>query len=454
MLFLKRRRLYFWLVKAYIKKWQKTIVFCFIFGLIFFFILRSLFAYFSNKVPFIHRTIVGIVGTYTTDSIPDEILRKASRGLTFIDTDGTPKPDVASSWEIEDNGKKYVFHLKKGISFSDGSKLDSKSIKYSFLDVKEQRPDKNTIVYILKDSYAPFLATVSRPIFKNNFTGVGEYKIKAVNLNGNFIQSIDLASRKNDYKIISYQMYPTEDSLKTAYALGEITIASGLSNLDFQKINFSIFKNTVVKKNEDNRHLVTVFYNNQDKILSDKRIRQALTYALPEKFAEGMRSFGPLVSNSWVGQDFSLTNQQDIEHAKTLLENADSATKGATLKIELKTLPKFKKTADELVKYWSVLGIKTEIVIVQGMPTSYQAFLADFRIPIDPDQYTLWHSEQQNNITNYKNLRIDKLLEDGRKTVDVSKRQKIYSDFQKYLLDDAPASFLYFPYTYDITRKN
>jgi len=402
----------------------------------------------------VNKTIIGITGTYTINNIPDEILRKVSRGLTQIDKDGTPKPDLASSWEIKNGGKKYIFHLRSNIYFSDGSKLDSRSIQYSFLDVKEERPDKNTIVFILKDSYAPFLVTVSRSIFKNGFTGVGDYKVKGINLNGNFIQGIDITSTKNDYDIISYQMYPTEDAVKTAYALGEITVASGLRSLDFQNTKFSKFKNTSIKQKEDDQNLVTVFYNNQDKILSDKRIRQALTYALPDKFPEGKRNFGPFTPNSWIEEGIPLVNQQDIEHAKALLSKADSATEGSKLKIELKTLPKFKKTAEELKKAWSVLGVIIEVKIVNGMPSSFQALLADFRVPKDPDQYTIWHSEQQNNITNYKNLRIDKLLEDGRKTVDIGKRQKIYSDFQKYLLDDAPASFLYFPYEYIVSRKN
>ena len=65
----------------------------------------------------------------------------------------------------------------------------------------------------------------------------------------------------------------------------------------------------------------------------------------------------------------------------------------------------------------------------------------------------LWHSDGPDNITHYKNLRIDKLLEDGRKTVDVAKRKAIYNDFQKYLLEDAPAVFLYYPDEYTITRN-
>ncbi|MEK7092766.1 MAG: peptide-binding protein, partial [Patescibacteria group bacterium] len=88
-----------------------------------------------------------------------------------------------------------------------------------------------------------------------------------------------------------------------------------------------------------------------------------------------------------------------------------------------------------------------------SVPSDFQIFLGDFQLSKDPDQYSLWHSSQPQNISNYQNLRIDKLLEDGRKTTDIEKRRKIYEDFQKYLLADSPASFLFFPYEYDLIRK-
>jgi len=36
--------------------------------------------------------------------------------------------------------------LKKGLSFTDGTPFDSEAIHYNFLDVKEERPDKYTII--------------------------------------------------------------------------------------------------------------------------------------------------------------------------------------------------------------------------------------------------------------------------------------------------------------------
>jgi peptide/nickel transport system substrate-binding protein len=123
------------------------------------------------------------------------------------------------------------------------------------------------------------------------------------------------------------------------------------------------------------------------------------------------------------------------------------------LTLELKALPEYSQLANQIKDLWAKIGIKTNVKIIDTFPSDFQVFLGEFNVSKDPDQYALWHSSQPNNITHYVNLRIDKLLEDGRQTVDTSARQKIYADFQKYLLDDPPATFLYFPYEYDITRK-
>lgn len=140
-------------------------------------------------------------------------------------------------------------------------------------------------------------------------------------------------------------------------------------------------------------------------------------------------------------------------HAKTLLESSDAASDSGKLTLTIKTMKRYRSTADEIAKSWKNAGIQTNIEEVDSLPDNFQIFLGDFTPPSDPDQYSLWHSGQVNNITRYKNLRIDKLLEDGRKTVNTNARKNIYLDFQKYLMEDAPASFLYFPHEYDVIRK-
>lgn len=442
-----------WLLKAYVRKWRRTIFLSFSVGLIVFFILKFGVNYFVPLLPFTQQKTIGMVGAYSVDNLPHTILSKVSQGLTQIKNNDTVKPDLASSWEIKNNGKTYIFHLKNNVYFSDGTKFTSDQVKYNFLNVNVERPNKYTIIFNLKNIYAPFLITVSRPIFKDGFVGIGEYRVQALDLNGNFVQSISLVKLKERNKELVYQFYPTEDSLKTAFALGEVKEISGATNPDFNNKSFYSFVNADIKKTTDYSQLVAIFYNTQDKNLSDKRIREALSYAMPDKFLYGVRNYGPFTPFSWVNKYGLTTYSQGIQHAKSLLKDSLTASESSAMVLDIKTLPLFLPVAHLIKKAWDSIGIKSNIETVSAFPSNFQVYLGEYNVPKDPDQYTLWHSSQMNNITNYKNLRIDKLLEDGRQTLNINKRGQIYSDFQKYLLDDPPATFLYFPYVYDITRK-
>ncbi|MEK7160035.1 MAG: ABC transporter substrate-binding protein [Patescibacteria group bacterium] len=453
MIFLKRKRLIIWLFKAYIKKWRKTIFLSFLFGLIVFFVLKYGVNYFIPLMPFTYRESIGMVGAYTSDNLPPEILFKLSTGLTRVDKDNNVLPSLANSWEIKNDGKKYIFYLKKNLYFSDGKKLTSSEIQYNFLDVKVERPNEYTIVFNLKNKYSPFLVTVSKPVFKKNFVGVGNFRVVSVNLNGNFVQSINLVSAKAGTKELSYQFYPTEEALKTAFVLGEVSKITGVKNIKFANTNLSKFPNANVVKKIDYAQLVTLFYNTKDKNLSDKKLRDALSYTIPNTFSQGQRNNTPFNPNSWAGKNGLAIRQQDLDRARLLLKDSVSSTQSASFEIEIKTLPQYKDLAEDVQGYWQEIGVKSKIKTADALPDTFQVFLGEFNVPKDPDQYSLWHSSHENNITNYKNLRIDKLLEDGRQTLDISERKKIYSDFQKYLLDDPPAIFLYFPYVYEITRK-
>lgn len=449
-----RRRYLYWLFKAYLKKWGKNILLFFIIGVAagisLFFLLKYSSGFFLSKISFRNNEMIGVVGTYPSNILPDEILSEISYGLTKITKEGNTKNHASYSTKIKDNDKTYVLSLKENLQFSDGENLSSQFINYSFKDVKVERPNNSTIVFKLKEIYSPFLVTLSKPVLKDGVVGLGNYKVKKIKQKGNFIESITLVSRSKPYSKRTYRFYPTEEAVKTAFALGEINKIKGVSNLSIKKTYFSTYTNVDINKSADYSKLTSVFFNNGDKVLSDKKIRSALSYAMPDTFIEGERAFSPFPSTSWVYED-SL-RRQDLEHAKALLKSS-SATGSGDLKITLKTTPKYTATAIKIAESWKKIGVKTYIEIVESVPDSFQAFLTDFNVPLDPDQYTLWHSNQKNNITNYKNLRIDKLLEDGRKTLDVSKRKSIYQDFQKYLIDDAPAAFLFYPYTYQISRK-
>ncbi len=53
-------------------------------------------------------------------------------GLTRLDTDGKPQPAVAESWDIQDNGKTYIFHLRKDVKWSDGKPVTAHDFEYAW----------------------------------------------------------------------------------------------------------------------------------------------------------------------------------------------------------------------------------------------------------------------------------------------------------------------------------
>ncbi|RRH78480.1 ABC transporter substrate-binding protein [Falsigemmobacter faecalis] len=52
-------------------------------------------------------------------------------GLTRFGPDGSILPALAKSWDIEENGKVWVFHLNEGVKFHDGTAFDADDVKFT-----------------------------------------------------------------------------------------------------------------------------------------------------------------------------------------------------------------------------------------------------------------------------------------------------------------------------------
>src|SRR5215468_3137709 len=59
-------------------------------------------------------------------------LENIHSGLVRVDPQGNVIPDMATSWDIKDDGRTYIFHLHKGIQFHDGTPADAAAIKWNF----------------------------------------------------------------------------------------------------------------------------------------------------------------------------------------------------------------------------------------------------------------------------------------------------------------------------------
>ena len=64
-------------------------------------------------------------------AISEVLYGNVYEGLVQFAADGSALPRLALSWEISRDGLTYVFHLKSGVRFHDGSEFDAAAAKYS-----------------------------------------------------------------------------------------------------------------------------------------------------------------------------------------------------------------------------------------------------------------------------------------------------------------------------------
>lgn len=421
------------LIQAFFKRFKAIIVIGVVLGIFSFLVIAFLLPNFNST-----ENTIGVVGRFTTDNMPEEISSKLSSGLTRIDESGNVNPSLAKSWESPDSGKTWIFNLDENAIWQDGKKFTAKDIDYEFSDASVEIINEDTIKFNLDSQFSAFPVVVSRPLFKKGLVGTGLYKVKTISLAGGYLQKIIIIDSKKNK--ITYKFYPSEDRLRLAFKLGAIDTIENIQDPSA----FEGWKIVNIEKSTGYNNLVGIFFNTEDEKLSDKQVRQNLAYAIDKDGFDGTRAISPVSPSSWAYNPQVKQYVKDAEKAKDLKDT----------KIILSTLPNLLKSAEKIKKDWEEVGIICEIQVVTNVPENYQAFLATVDIPKDPDQYSLWHSTQTaTNISKFKNPRIDKLLEDGRTELDQETRKKYYLDFQRFLVEDVPAVFLYHPTYYTINRK-
>lgn len=436
---LKKIRFSLRFLMEFIRQYYQTIVIGLIFGIVSFWLLPKLFSVLPK-----YRSVleIGIVGRYNETNLPLIIQKKISLGLTTITENGTPSPAMAKSWEIKDEGKTYVFELKTGMRWHDGSEVKSQDIDYHFQDAKFEYPDKNHVVIKLQQPYSPLLLALSRPIFKKGLVGIGEYRANKIKRNGYILEQIEIYPIRKDTNLpkIIYKFYASSDAAKLAFKLGYVRQLQDMLEAE----EFKSWPGVKISENVQNDRYVALFFNNSR---LDKNLRQALNYAL-DKSRYQNRSFGPITETSWAYNPNIKKYDYDLPHAKQLLSKSEKKPD----KITISSLPVFAEVADQIKNDWQKLGLTVETEVVREIPQNFSVLLLAQAIPVDPDQYQLWHSTQATNFTQFKNLRVDKLLEDGRSIDNSKERKAIYMDLQKYIMEDLPAIFLYHPTSFSVSR--
>ena len=70
-----------------------------------------------------------------SDGTSAQVLGQVYEGLTVLDAQSRIRPALARSWAVEDEGRRLVFELREGLSFSDGAELRAEDVRRSWLRV-------------------------------------------------------------------------------------------------------------------------------------------------------------------------------------------------------------------------------------------------------------------------------------------------------------------------------
>lgn len=408
-------------------------------------IAAFLFIQIKFKLFFTNNSIrIGLVGTFQEHDLPQEVTRLVSAGLVFMDEDGRVKPNLVSGWETNNDVTEFKFKLKDNLKWIDGGKIVSRDLEFSIPDVEVSYPSDQEILFKLKDSYSPFPSLLIKPVFKKGtLLGLGPYKIAKVEKSRIFITKIILTPNDSSLPVIYIRFYPSEKTALTGFSLGEVQAVLGINNIKYFDNNPVIS----IRKKTDYTKIVTVLFSVKDSLLSNRSLRQALAFISPKIDKEDIAD-SPYSPKSWGYDKTAKKYLNNSDEAKSALERAKTNLPEDKLHAEiiLTSTPNLEEVGQQVVNKWKDLGFNAKLRVESGIPQNFQALLITQSIPLDPDQYFLWHATQsKTNLSGLDSKRVDKDLEDGRKITTEQDRKLKYYDFQKALLEEAPAIFLYFP---------
>lgn len=428
-------------------------------------------------------------------------------GLIGIDEKFDPVKRLAESYTISDDGKVLTFTLRAGASWSDGEKITSKDVAFTFDAVRNttaqtvwkaymapvaklETPDDLTIVVTYSEAYAPALVSWTMPILPKHVYGPGPADMMKSPGNSAPVGS-------GPYKLARWEPgkrmlleandkwwagRPNVDSIELVYGISDAEMLDALrhGDIDWAPIrNVEDWNNAQagdIRADFEESDVVEsvirlIAWNTQRAPLTDKRVRQALTLALNRPrviddvlLGQGQPLSGPFFPTMF-GADPSIAPwPYDLEKAKKLIAEAIPPDKGKAKRITLDIIAIDSQRGPIAEQTFAIyrhdldqLGIDLKFELLpardyfdrlakRDYDGDYFGWLPD--IP-DPDPYALLHSSQIGtgpNYAAYANPEIDKLLDEARRTPKKDDRKALYAKIHATVADELPYTPLYAPY--------
>ncbi len=459
--------------------------------------------------------VIGIESTPTnldprlaTDANSSRLIGLIFSGLMRQDETGLIRPDLAKTWKIEDP-QTYLFHLKKGLRFHDGTPLTSADVKYTFESILDpatgsphkstfemieriETPDEQTIRFMLKEPFAPFLLGMTMGIVPSkraaaqgdDFTkepiGTGPFLLKDQDPGERYTLSANPDYFGGTPKLTSVVFRIVPDN-----TIRFLELRKGSINLLFNGIELDYIR--LVKNNSDLQLLTGpgvnysyIGFNLMDPILKKLKVRKAIAHAVNRDeiirhLLKGTAhpATGLLSPLNWAYHGDVPTYDYDPEQSLRLLDEAgfpdpDGDGPGVRFTLTFKTSQDElrKRIAAALQQQLKEVGIGIEIRSYEWgtfygdiKSGNFQIYTLSWVGVTDPDiYYYIFHSTNVPpngaNRGRYANPEVNAFLRSARRALDLERRKQHYSRIQEILARDLPYVSLWHYDNVVVMRKN
>jgi peptide/nickel transport system substrate-binding protein len=340
-----------------------------------------------------------------TDIIYSEMMY--NRLLQYDATMMNPKPDVASSWTVSDDGLTYVFTLRQDVTFHNGKGVTAHDVVYSWnrcqfeiIDRGRCRGELNDVVSyeatgdyeftVVLDKPSPvFLASMahwslaivdegSTDQQDTNPVGTGPYTfVEQVPGDRLVLEKYDDYFDKDILNIRPQKVIiiPIKDpqTRMAAVRTGEIDFAVDVPLEQVASLATTEGVQLLQQRDGITASYMTVIFNYREGPMADLRVRKAVGLAIDRDainraifFGLGVPSCNPILESHWAYLPFECADR-DVEQAKALLAEAGYGPDNP-LKIKYypENIPVTQKMAEVIQQNLADAGIEMEIVIVDS----------------------------------------------------------------------------------------
>lgn len=414
-------------------------------------------------------------------AIDEVVYANVFEGLTRIGSGGEVLPALAESWEISEDGKTYVFKLRQGVKFHDGSDLDAGDVKFT-LDraraddsANAQKPlfaaidtveatDPATVTVTLKQPQGAFLynmgwgdavivAPESADGNKENPVGTGPFKFQnwAKGSSVTIVKNPEYWGEPASLEKAEFRVIPDAAAAVPALLSGDVQAFPNAPVGDaLPQIEADPRLKVVIGATEGETVLST---NNKKAPFDNLKVRQAIAHALDRRAIIDGASEGkagvPIGSHFSPGNeayvDLTGTYPHDVAKAKELLKEAglENGFK-ATLKLPP---PRYARDGGQIIaSQLKEVGIELELISVEWADWLQQVFTDknyDLSIVSHTEPNDIGIYARKGYYFQYDNPEFDKVIAALDIENDQAKRNDLYRQAQEIIAKDAVNGFLF-----------